>query len=1170
MPGRTTQDAKRSVSDTLTLLGISFLLLTQYALPIRALTAPISGTIYAAVGGGNGDGAAANNAIIDPRGLSVVERQVGTDIFVADGANHRVRFVDGATGIITTLAGTGVAGYGGDEGPAEEALLHSPLDVAVDGKGNVYIADSANNRIRKVDQNQRITTFAGTGTYGYGGDNGPATKANLARPSGVAACTDGNIYIADSENHRIRKVTPDGIISTVAGNGQFGFGGDNGPATAAKLWNPTAVRCNAAGELYIADYINNRVRFVNSNQTISTFAGTGISGYTGDGGPAVNAAVKYPTRLALDGNGNLYLSVVGDNTNGFVRFVDQRGSIWRFAGSGVAGSEGDGGAALQAQLDSVAGLAATSRGEVYISVIGDSGVTSPRNRIRQVDTERLIHTVVGGGVGDKGPAYNALSDPRGLAVDPTRTGSLDLYIADGKLHRVRRVDGESGAIATIAGTGIAGYSGDNGPATSATLNMPRDVALAPDGTVVIADTLNHAIRRIARDGTIATIAGTGAIGTGCAAGTATRIGLYSPLSIAVTIDGTVLIADTSNNCIRRVTPLGAIDTVAGTGVSGFSGDGGPATAARLQCPSGIAVADDGSFYIADGLNHRIRFVDARGNIRTISGNGYPAFSGDGGPAAQAQLNFPFAVDLDALGNLFILDANNYRVRWISVASQTIFTVAGNGLAGDDGDNGPATAARVSDSSGFAVDPSGTDLFVAQSKFFRSREIVFVASASSPTPSPTWTPPAADTSTPSATSTATPTAPPTGTWTLTPPPSAPATRTATSTPTETSTRTPTRTPTETATRTRTKTPTNTPTRTFTRTPTATPSHSPSRTFTPAPTNTPTQTETATATPTTAKAAISGHILYYSGTNVPVPGATVALDPLGSSATTPDGLYQFPNLDPTPVEVAPAKSGDLTSITALDAAYVLQAVVGKRMLSANQTLACDVNGDGQISGIDASRILQFSVGKLTRFPVAGTCASDWVFVPNPSPAPNQSVTAPAIATGSCQSGSISFSPIDGAANGQDFVGVLFGDCTGNWTPPQSLGTGAAAAETATPIVRLGTLRVLHGGHARLPVYVQSATAFNALEAQLRFDRRALRATGVRLRRAASDAVVGIDTDRAGRIRLALASANAIDPRKGTVLTVEFDVVALHKAGHRVRLAKAMVDEIPAVGAARPATR
>lgn len=1114
-------------------MALALLCLAKIVVPGYAQTAPIEGTIFGVVGGGNGDGAAQANATIDPRGLIIVRQRSGADdLYIADGANHRVRHVDAALGIITTLAGSGAPGYGGDNGPSEKALLSSPLDVAMDASGNLYIADSANNRIRRVDPNNTITTFAGSGSYGYSGDGGSAVQAALGHPNGVAACPDGNIYIADSDNNRIRKVTPKGVISTVAGTGQIGYGGDDGPATLAKLWCPTAVICDSLSNLYIADMQNQRVRFVDAKSgIITTIAGTGTMGYTGDGDLAVRAALKYPMRLALDGKGNLYVSVVGDSSNGFVRYVDARGYMWPLAGSGTAGSDGDGGAALRAQLDPVGGVAATLEGEVYVSVIGQSNAVSPRNRVRWIDASRIIHPAVGGGIGDGGPAVDAVIDPRGVSVAIDQRGNSNLYIADGKLNRIRQVDGRTGVIQTIAGTGVAGYSGDGGPATKAALNMPYDVVAVSDGSLVVADYNNNAIRRIASDGTITTIAGTGAIGTGCAAGPATRLGLYYPTSVTIDRNGNVLIADRSNNCIRRVSPLGAMDTVAGTGKAGFGGDGGAATTAQLNNPSGVVADEKGGFYIADAVNSRIRYVDSQGNIRTITGNGYAGFSGDGGAALFAQVNVPSAVDIDGFGNLFITDSRNQRMRWIDASTGLIYTVAGNGSLGDDGDGGSAVLARVSDVSGVGVDPTGTDLFVSQSKFARVRHVVFKRSAvtSTPTPTMTWTPGVPAT--------------PTNVSTSTPVPSLTRTPLPSTTTTSTSTRT------AIATRTSTITRTSTLTSTPTRTSTSVPSWTPTRTSTITPTN----------TPAAVAGSISGYIRYYNG-GAPVPAATVALAPVGSVPTAPDGQYAFPSLNPSVCQVAPAKGGDITAVSALDASYILQAVVGKRALNGNQSLACDVSGDGKVTPLDASRILQFVVGKMARFPVATTCNSDWAFVPNPLPAPNQGTAAPSVSAGNCQAGAISFDPLSGTASDQNFLGVLFGDCTGNWQP-----AGAAAlavSMTEQPSVRLGRPRSLRGGRVSVPVYVQTSKGLNALEAKIGYDRRSMRAVGVRLRAAAGSAIVNAKTDQPGMVTIALASADTIDAHGGTLLTIEFTRRSARAAGKGMRILDGMVDERPIV--------
>ena len=334
-------------------------------------------------------------------------------------------------GTITTVAGTGEGSFGGDGGPAVRSQLREPRGVAVDGAGNLYIADSQNNRIRKVDSTGTITTVAGTGAFGFSGDGGPAVRSQLYFPSGVTVDGAGNLYIADSGNHRIRKVDSRGTITTVAGTG-FGFSsGDGGPAVEARLSYPEGVALDGAGNLYIAASGNHRIRKVDSRGTITTIAGTGESGFSGDGGPAVRSQLYFPTGVALDGAGNLY---IGDLYNHRIRKVDSRGTITTIAGTGESGFSGDGGPAIAAQFNSPTGVALDGAGNLYIGDLYN-------HRIRKVDSRGTITTIAGKGVppgfsGDGGPATEAhLYAPWGVAAD----GAGNLYIADTSNHRIRKV-----------------------------------------------------------------------------------------------------------------------------------------------------------------------------------------------------------------------------------------------------------------------------------------------------------------------------------------------------------------------------------------------------------------------------------------------------------------------------------------------------------------------------------------------------------------------------------------------------------------------------------------------------------------------------------------------------------------------------------------------------------
>jgi sugar lactone lactonase YvrE len=314
----------------------------------------------------------------------VVVDTVG-NLYIADTSNNRIRKVD-TNGVITTFAGNGMAAFAGDGGPAVNASLSAPSSVALDTVGNLYIADTSNNRVRKVDPNGVITTLAGNGMATFAGDGGLAVNASLSAPSNVALDTVGNLYIADTSN-RIRKVNTNGAITTFAGNGMAAFAGDNGLAVNASLNFPMGIAVDANGSLYIADTANSRIRKVDTTGLITTFAGNGTLGYGGDGGPAVNATLNGPRGVAFDTAGNLYIADTGNNR---VRKVDTNGLIITLAGNGMAAFAGDGGPALNASLNAPTAIAVDNTGNLYIGDATD-------NRIREVKS-LVITTAVGSGV----------------------------------------------------------------------------------------------------------------------------------------------------------------------------------------------------------------------------------------------------------------------------------------------------------------------------------------------------------------------------------------------------------------------------------------------------------------------------------------------------------------------------------------------------------------------------------------------------------------------------------------------------------------------------------------------------------------------------------------------------------------------------------------------------
>ena len=487
--------------------------------------------------------------------------------------------------IISTVAG----GYLGDGNPATLASLSEPGDVFRDG-ADLYIADTRNNRVRKVDTLGNITTVAGGGTVGWPtlGDGGQATAATLSSPTSLFVDGSGNLYIADGYG-RIRKVNlSSGVITTVAGGGSYGSLGDGGPATAAYL-APTGVCVDASGNIYISDVFSNRIRKVDAvSGAISTVAGSGPIGwgtgsFAGDGGPATSASLNQPTGVSVDGAGNLYIA---DTQNSRVRKVDAAtGIISTAAGGGTAGwpTFGDGGQAT------------------------DASVYYPQD-------------VFADGVGN-------------------------LYIAEGGYSRVRKVNA-SGVISTVAGNGNSGFSGDGGPATSASLLFPRGVHVDGAGNITIADTGNDRIRKMdAVSSNITTVAG-GYIGDGYPATQANLKLLYGRQDIFVDGSGNLYIPDSGHNRVRKVSPSGLITTVAGGGTGGWPtfGDGGQATAANLNTPASVFVDGAGNLYIADANNQRVRKVDPSGVINTVAGGG-------GGVECVGDVELACGIQGDGLGEI---------------------------------------------------------------------------------------------------------------------------------------------------------------------------------------------------------------------------------------------------------------------------------------------------------------------------------------------------------------------------------------------------------------------------------------------------------------------------------------------------------------------------------------
>lgn len=676
----------------------SLLLFVVAALPVRAQI------IETVAGGGVGDGGPATAAMLNfPVGVAL--DRFG-NLYIADASNSRIRKVAAATGVVTTVAGTGGVGYNGDNIAATSAMLSLPRRVVFDSASNFYFADTGNHRIRKVSlASGLISTVAGTGVDGYNGDGIVASSAMLSSPGSVAIDSAGNLYVSEFYRPRIRKINAaTGLISTVAGTGVNGYNGDNILAINATLKGPADIAFDSSGNLHFGDGNNNRVRKVTTaTGIITTVAGTGALGFNGDNVLATSATLGGPGSIAFDSAGDLYIADVGNSR--IRKVVTATGIIYTVAGIGSNGYNGDNIAAANANIYSPIGIAFDASDNLYIADAGNY-------RIRKVTAASgMITTVAGNGFvngynGDNIAATSAtLNRPAAVAVD--RSGNL--YIADLENQRVRKVTATTGVITTVADTGSIAYRFDNPGhvAVDSTGNLyiaylgrnlvrkvSKDATIATtvvgtDGIVALGiavDTAgnlyigsSHRILKVAvATGAITTVAGTGSPGYSGDNIAATAAQLNGPTAIAVDAADNLYIADTSNGRVRKVTfATGIITTVAGNGLNDARVDNIAATSAAIF-PSGVGVDIAGNLYILDFLSIR-KVVAATGIITTIAGTGFLGYNGDNIAATEAHLNRPRGIAVDMTGSLYIADSDNNRIRKVPFASSAALSANYQGL-----------------------------------------------------------------------------------------------------------------------------------------------------------------------------------------------------------------------------------------------------------------------------------------------------------------------------------------------------------------------------------------------------------------------------------------------------------------------------------------------------------
>lgn len=644
-------------------------------------------TTYAglpAAGSMDGPGSAA--LVYGPCGVAA---DVLGNLYIADTGNHTVRRVSRG-GVVTTLAGAaGIAGSA--DGTGSAARFDFPEGIAADGAGNVYVADTGNDTIRKITAAGVVTTLAGL-AGSVGSADGTGSTARFCGPKGVAVDSTGTLYVADTVNEIIRKITPSGTVTTLAGR-VGSIGTNDGAGAAAQFTYPFSVAVDSAGNLFVADFGNDTIRKITPAGVVTTLAGkAGSSGRTDGAGTAAQFAS--PEGVAVDGAGNVY---VADSGNDTIRKITADGVVTTLAGA--AGSAGSvDGTGTAARFYCPAAVAIDSVGTVYVA-------DTPNNAIRQIAAVTAAVTTLAGAAGTAGSANGTASTarfnfPKAVALD--RAGSV--YLADTGNHTIRKVT-SAGAVTTLAGT--AGSSGSaDGSGSAARFNGPGAVAIDAAGNVYIADTGNATIRKLTPSGSVTTLAGAaGTVGSTDGPGGTARFN--GPAGLAVDTSGNIFVSDTGNHTIRKITPAGIVTTLAGTAGSVGSLDG-IGSAARFYNPQGLAVDGAGIVYVSDTGNATIRTISPTGAVATLAGTAGSPGSADG-VGTGAQFNVPVGLAVSSAGLVYVADTGSDTVRCIT-SSGVVVTLAGTaGIFG--GLDGYGGAARFNQPMGLAVDSSGK-LYVA--------------------------------------------------------------------------------------------------------------------------------------------------------------------------------------------------------------------------------------------------------------------------------------------------------------------------------------------------------------------------------------------------------------------------------------------------------------------------
>ncbi|HVM50454.1 MAG TPA: immunoglobulin domain-containing protein, partial [Candidatus Acidoferrum sp.] len=602
-------------------------------------------------GTNNGTGSAAR--FNKPQGVAADN---SGNLYVADTGNNTIRMI-APGGIVSTLAGApGLSGS--TDATGSNARFSEPEGIAVNGAGTlIYVADTWNHTIRQVTSAGVVTTFAGF-PGNFGTNNATGTNAQFYQPQGVAVDALGNVYVGDTGNQAIRKITSAGLVTTLAGS-MLNYGSGNGSGTGAQFWAPQGLALDSGNNLYVADSLNNTIRMITPGGVVSTFAGTAGTLGSADG-TGTAARFWLPQSTAVDGLGNIY---VADTANGTIRKIAAGAVVTTFAGSASVGSADAAG--TSARFYWPAGAAIDNSGNTYVADTGNS-------TIRAVTSAGVASTLAGSagsiGGGDGSPGNARFNTPQGVAVDT----SGNTYVADTGNSTIRKIAG--GAVSTLAGA--AGTNGwTDGTNTGAVFNRPQGIAVGASGTLYVADTWNHVIRKVTSAGVVTTLAGVaGYAGStdGTSPGDGTNTAHFNcPAGVAADASGNVYVADTGNHVIRKVTAAGAVTTLAGLAGVWGSADG-TNNAARFYQPQDITVDLNGNLYVADAGNQTIRMISPAGTnwvVTTVAGLADVSGSSDGA-GNVARFCYPAGIGINPSGVLCVADLGNNTIRSATTSSNS--------------------------------------------------------------------------------------------------------------------------------------------------------------------------------------------------------------------------------------------------------------------------------------------------------------------------------------------------------------------------------------------------------------------------------------------------------------------------------------------------------------------